>query len=102
MQMERLVKRQGPTGTVALPARAGCEERPEQHRGTGAIGGWDDPRTMTAEERCRAIVAILAAGILRVHTWAASPAPPDADAVSESPPDSLEVSNRTVLSGPTG
>jgi hypothetical protein len=66
----------------------------------------DDPRTMTAAERCREIVAILAAGILRVHTWAASPAPPDADPVSEPPPesrsDSLEVSNRTVLSVPTG
>jgi hypothetical protein len=106
MQMERLVTRQGPTGIAASLARAGWEERPEQHRGTGAIGGWDDPRTMTAEERCRAVAAILAAGILRVHTWAASPAPPDANAVSESPPesrpDSLAVCDRTVLSGPTG
>jgi hypothetical protein len=67
---------------------------------------YDNPEFLTAEERRREIAAILAAGILRVHTWAAPPATPDAGLDSQPPPesypDSLAVLQNTVLSVPTG
>lgn len=43
-----------------------------------------DPAYMVPEERATELAAILAAGILRLHRWAAIPVSPD----SQIPPDS--------------
>jgi hypothetical protein len=58
----------------------------------------DDPAAMTTAERLRAVAALLAAGILRLHSRAALPA----DSGPKNPPESgqncLEISSETVLS----
>ncbi|MFL5240589.1 MAG: hypothetical protein ACJ8FY_00650 [Gemmataceae bacterium] len=58
----------------------------------------DDPAAMTAHERLSEVAAILAAGILRLHSRAALPTKPDQDSVQ----DCLEVPTETVLTVHSG
>jgi hypothetical protein len=60
---------------------------------------FDDPASLTADDRLSAVASILAAGIIRLQSRAALLAQV---AESENPPDSspacLDVSSKTVLS----
>jgi hypothetical protein len=106
MKMEHMVKGPGLTDTAATLAQAHGGERRDQRRGVSAVVGGDDPKTMTKEARGHEVVRILALGLLRLATRAAlaptSVMPAGPKLPSESYPDSLEVSNPTVLSVPTG
>jgi hypothetical protein len=66
----------------------------------------DEPAAQTCDERLREVAAILAAGILRLHSRAALPADPAQHSGPENPPESgqdcLEVPGKTVLSVHTG
>lgn len=66
----------------------------------------DDPAHMTADERLREVAAILAAGVLRLHSRAALPDDSNRNSGPESPPDAepncLEVPGETVLTVHTG
>ena len=67
---------------------------------------YDDPATMSADERLCEVAAILAAGILRLRSRAALPADPGSPSYAANSPNSsqdcLEVSPATVLSVHTG
>jgi hypothetical protein len=61
-----------------------------------------NPADLTADERLRAVAAILAAGVLRLRIRATLPSPPSEyltpNILPESDQNCLEVSEETVLS----
>jgi hypothetical protein len=66
----------------------------------------DDPTALTPQQRCRALAALLARGLLRLHERRLFPATPAGPPGPENPPESvancLELPAKTVLSVHTG
>jgi hypothetical protein len=79
MHPPRGVQRESSTETATPPARDRGGDSPNQCLSQGATMSGVDPKTMTAQQRSRAVEAILAVGLLRRQAVHAdqSLSPPD-------------------------